>query len=77
MKNSSMLTNLVILSKEMKGVGTILGTMTFGVALVLIAVVGLLALPAEDAKADDPNEGYVVVVLPSEHNHLATSPHHR
>jgi hypothetical protein len=66
MKNSSMLTNLVILSKEMKGVGTILGTMTFGVALVLIAVVGLLALPAEDAKADDPNEGYVVVVLPSE-----------
>jgi hypothetical protein len=66
MKNSGMLTNLVILSKEMKGVGTILGTMTVGVALVLIAVVGLVALPAEDAKADDPNEGYVVVVLPSE-----------
>ncbi|UCC88878.1 MAG: terpene cyclase/mutase family protein [Anaerolineales bacterium] len=66
MKNSSLLTNLAILSKEMKGVATILGTVTSGVVLVLIAVVGLVALPADEARADDPNEGHVVVVLPGE-----------
>lgn len=54
-------TKFTTFSKGMKRISSILGPIVLGSALVMVTVLALLALPADETSAQEPDEAYVIV----------------